>query len=76
MTARILSLVREVPGPSEVTRPTGIVAEACVFSDGSAVLRWLTNPGATEWYASEEDMRKIREFSGRSRFCEERTVVS
>lgn len=75
MTARILTLVREQPGPSEVTRTTGVVAEACVFSDGSAVLRWLTNPGSTESYASEKDMRKIREFSGRSRFCEERAVT-
>lgn len=68
MTARILQLVRTEPGPSEETRPTGVVAEAAVFSSGTAVLHWLTRPGATEVYASEADMRRIREFSGRSRF--------
>jgi hypothetical protein len=68
--SRDLELVREHPGPSEETKYTGIVAEAVVFSDGTAVLHWLTNPGATEIYASEKDMRKIREFSGRSRFCD------
>lgn len=71
MTARHLALIRETPGPSEVTKDTGIVAEAVVFSDGSAVLHWLTSPWATEVYASEADMRKIREFSGRSHFTED-----
>jgi hypothetical protein len=76
MTARVLSLVRTEPGPSEITSTTGVVAEACVFSDGTAVLRWLTSPGSTECYASEKDLRKIREFSGRSRFCEGEKVPS
>jgi hypothetical protein len=70
MSAKILLLARTQPGPSDETKLTGIVAEAAVFSDGSAVLHWLTKPGATEVYASEKDMRKIREFSGRSRFFE------
>jgi hypothetical protein len=64
----VLVLERTEPGPSDETRTTGAVAEAIVFSDGTAVLHWLTNPGATEVYRSEKDMRKIREFSGRSRF--------
>jgi hypothetical protein len=68
---RTLYLVRTAPGPSDETHRTGIVAEAAVFSDGTAVLHWLTNPGATEIYASAKDMRKIREFSGRSRFYED-----
>lgn len=67
---RIFSLIRTAPSPSDETSRTGIVAEAIVFSDGTAVLRWLTAPGATEFYASEKDMRKIREFSGRSHFTE------
>lgn len=67
---RIFNLIRTAPGPSEQTARTGIVAEAIVFSDGTAVLRWLSTPGATEFYASEKDMRKIREFSGRSHFTE------
>jgi hypothetical protein len=67
-TVRVLYLVRTAPGPSEVTSRTGIVAEAAVFSDGAAVLHWLTTPGATEVYGSVGDMRKIREFTGRSKF--------
>lgn len=70
MTARLLSLVRTEAGPSEETRTVGVVAEAVVFSSGTAILHWLTKPGSTEVYASERDMRKIREFSGRSRFEE------
>jgi hypothetical protein len=76
MTARCLTLIRTEPGPSDETKPTGIVAEAAVYSDGTAVLHWLTSPGATEVYASEEDMRAIREFSGRSRFYEDSGAAS
>ena len=57
-------------GVDEVTRRTGLVAEAVVFSDGHCVLHWVTDPYATEFYCAEEDMRKIREASGRSRFTE------
>ena len=75
MTARLLSLVRMEPGPSEETRPTGIVAEATVFSDGTAVLHWLTEPRGTEFYPDETAMRKIREASGRSRFYEDASAA-
>lgn len=70
MSAQVLLLIRTEPGPSEETRPTGVVAEAIVFSDGPAVLHWLTDPHGTEFYESEADMRRIREHSGRSRFYE------
>ena len=49
---------------------TGVVGEAVIFRDGTAVLHWLTAPSATEVYASEKDMREIRESSGRSVFEE------
>ena len=67
---KTLRLVRDVPGPTEQTRETGGVAEAVVFSDGRAVLHWLTDPRGTEFYESEADMREVREASGRSRFTE------
>jgi hypothetical protein len=68
MSIRILVLTRITPGPSPETQVTGDVAEAVVFSDGPAVLHWLTEPRGTEFYPSEQDMRKIREFSGRPEF--------
>lgn len=68
MSARLLYLSRLVPGPTPATRVTGVVAEAVVFSDGPAVLHWLTEPRGTEMYPSEADMREIRESSGRSVF--------
>jgi hypothetical protein len=67
---KTLRLVRDVPGPAEQTRETGGVAEAVVYSDGRAVLHWLTEPRGTEFYDSEADMRAVREASGRSRFTE------
>jgi hypothetical protein len=67
---KTLRLVRDVPGPTEQTRETGGVAEAVVYSDGRAVLHWLTEPRGTELYDSEADMRAVREASGRSRFTE------
>jgi hypothetical protein len=68
-SARVLRLVRTEPGQG-AAQPTGTVAEAAVFSDGTAVLHWLTDPGGTEFYASEQAMRGVRESSGRSRFTE------
>jgi len=70
MSARILLLIRTEPGPSDMTRPTGTVAEAIVFTDGQSVLHWLTYPRGTEVYPSEAEMRAVRESSGRSRFYE------
>ncbi len=67
---KTLLLERTVPGPSGLTAKTRIVAEAVVFSDGSAVLRWQTGIGVTELYPSEDDMRVVREASGRSCFLE------
>jgi len=70
MSARVLKLFRDMPGPDELTAKRGIVAEAVVFSDGKAVLHWLTGIDVTETYPSEDDMRLVRERSGRSRFIE------
>lgn len=70
MTARMLALVRVQPGPDEQTRTTGVVAEAAVYTGGTSVLRWLTEPHAIETYPSEAAMRQVREASGRSVFCE------
>jgi hypothetical protein len=69
---RLLHLIRTEPGPG-VAEPTGTVAEAVVFSDGTAVLHWLTDPCGTEFYASEDAMRGVRERSGRSAFAESAT---
>jgi hypothetical protein len=68
---KTLHLIRDVPGPTvHAAWLTGIVAEAVVFSDGLAVLHWLTDPAGTEIYPSEDAMREVREASGRSRFIE------
>lgn len=66
--SKLLLLVRNQPGPTETMKVTGVVAEAVVFSDGLAVLHWLTEPRGTEFYPDETAMRAIREVSGRSRF--------
>jgi hypothetical protein len=67
---KMLQLYRETSGPTETTKPTGVVAEAVVFSNDVSVLHWLTEPNGTEIYLSEEAMRDIRESSGRSYFVE------
>jgi DNA-binding transcriptional ArsR family regulator len=66
---RTLHLIR-----TEAEQSPGRVAEAVVFSDGKAVLHWLTDPGSIEFYASEDEMRAVRERSGRSRFAETGTA--
>jgi hypothetical protein len=66
-------LERVFPGQTEMTMVTGTVAEATVFSDGLAVLHWLTDPAGTEVYPAPDGeilMRQVRESSGRSRFTE------
>lgn len=68
MTARILLLFRSEPAGGQAG---GVVAEAVVFTDGTAVLHWLTEPRATEAYPSEEAMRQVREASGRSVFLDD-----
>jgi hypothetical protein len=67
---KTLTLQRFKSGPTEVTLPLGDVAEAVVFTDGLAVLRWLTEPYGIEIYPTETDMRMVRERSGRSQFIE------
>jgi hypothetical protein len=67
---RVLELIRSIPGSDEITRRTGVVAEAVVFSDGTAVLHWTAEPYGTEMYPSEDRMREVRERSGRSQFRE------
>lgn len=48
MTApKILRLLRSKPADGQAS---GVVAEAAVFTDGTAVLHWLTEPRATEVY--------------------------
>jgi len=66
--ARLLRLIRMVPGQSPEAAPTGVVADAVVFPDGTSVLHWRSMPAATEIYPSEHAMRQVRERSGRSRF--------
>jgi hypothetical protein len=70
---KTFQLVRVIPGQTETTQVTGIVAEAAVFSDGLAVLHWLTDPAGTEVYPAPDGealMRQVRESSGRSQFRE------
>ena len=45
----------------------GIVAEGVVFSDGVAVLRWLTAGGSTGIYDSIEHLEKIHGHEGRTK---------
>lgn len=45
----------------------GTVAEGIVFSDGIAVLRWLTAGGSTGVYDSIEDLEKIHGHEGRTK---------
>jgi hypothetical protein len=70
---RTFQLIRETPGPSAAMQVTEIVAEAVVYSDGLAVLHWLTDPAGTEVYPAPDGeilMRQVRERSGRSQFRE------
>jgi hypothetical protein len=59
---RLFNLVREtdVSGVSG----TGVVAEGVVFSDGTAVLRWLTATASTAIYASIWSLRDIHGHGG------------
>lgn len=61
-------LFRAHPDPGQAA---GVVAEAVLFTDGAAVLHWLTEPHVTEVYPSEDAMRQVREASGRSVFLDE-----
>jgi hypothetical protein len=70
---RTFQLIRDTPGTTPAAEVTGVVAEAVIFSDGQAVLHWLTYPAGTEVYPApggEALMREVREASGRSRFAE------
>lgn len=68
--ARFLHLVRTTPRGHEVGRYEAgtVVAEAAVYSGGTAILQWLTDPQAIEIYPSEDAMRHTRESSGRAEF--------
>ena len=46
---------------------TGIVAEGLIFSDGAAVMRWLTRPCSTAFYACLDDITRIHGHEGRSK---------
>lgn len=56
------------------TSGTGTVAEGVVFTDGVAVLRWLTAGGSTAIYDSIESIERIHGHDGRTkiRWLEER----
>jgi hypothetical protein len=43
---------------------TGIVAEGVIFTDGVAVLRWLTAGGSTAVYDSIESVERIHGHNG------------
>lgn len=46
---------------------TGIVAEGVVFSDGTTIMRWLTETPSTGTYASVADLERIHGHGGRTR---------
>lgn len=46
---------------------TGIVAEGVKFSDGTCVLRWVTQWRSTAVYATVEDLDAIHGHGGRTR---------
>lgn len=61
MTRRIwLDRKRDLTGVSG----TGIVAEGVVFSDGTVVLRWLTEVNSTAIYPSLDAVRRIHGHDG------------
>jgi hypothetical protein len=62
---RLFVLVRDedVTG----TSGTGIVAEGCVFSDGTVAMRWLTAYTSTAIYRDLEDVAAIHGHNGKSR---------
>lgn len=43
---------------------TGVVTEGVQFTDGTVVIRWLTDTASTGVYASIEDMIKIHGHGG------------
>lgn len=44
----------------------GIVAEGLVFTDGTAVLRWMSATPSTLIFASQEQMEKIHGHDGKT----------
>lgn len=46
---------------------TGFVAEGVVFSDGTAALRWLTDPSSTAIYATVDDLLDVHGHNGSTR---------
>lgn len=59
----VLRRVEDVSGVSGV----GIVAEGCVFSDETAVLRWTVALRSTAVYANIEELEAIHGHSGATR---------
>lgn len=49
------------------TSGTGIVAEGVIFTDGTAVLHWLTETTSTAVYASVGDVVTIHGHNGATR---------
>lgn len=45
---------------------TGYVAQGCMFSDGTCVIRWMTEFRSTAIYASHEDLEKIHGHGGKT----------
>lgn len=45
---------------------TGYVAEGIEFSDGSVVMRWRFDDGATNFYRSIKDVERIHGHEGRT----------
>lgn len=46
---------------------TGIVAEGIIFTDGVAVLRWLTAGGSTAVYDDIESVKRIHGHNGKTK---------
>lgn len=55
-----LHRLQDVTGVSGV----GIVAEGCVFTDGSCVVRWTSSTPSTTLYANLEHMEKVHLHNG------------
>ena len=45
---------------------TGVIAEGCVFTDGTTILRWTTEHKSTAIYNSLEECEKIHGHNGQT----------
>jgi hypothetical protein len=65
---KVFALIRDKGTPDQVL---GHVADAVEFTNGVAVLQWLTEPEGMEIYPSLRKLIQVRAKSGNSRLVEQ-----